>query len=51
MCIYLAFSPERLQETLEDGIEMEGRKFVASVLSKLRDNDRNLGSRDVNNFA
>ena len=49
--VILDFSPERLKETLEEEIEMESREFVADVLSKLRDNNRNLGSRDINNFA
>ena len=49
--IVLDFSPERIKEMLEEEIGMERRAFVVEVLSKLRDNDRNLGSRDVNNFA
>ena len=49
--VVLDFSPERIKEMLEEGIGMESRAFVVEVLSKLRDNDRNLGSRDVDNFA
>ena len=36
---------------LEEGIGMESRAFVVNVLSKLRDDDHNLSSRDVDNFA
>ena len=49
--IVLDFSPEQIKEMLEEGIGMESRAFVVDVLSKLRDDDRNLGSRDVDNFA
>ena len=44
--------PSKLhKEMLEEGIGMESRAFVVDVLSKLRDDDHNLGSRDVDNFA
>ena len=49
--IVLEFSSEQIKEMLEEGIGMESRAFVIDVLSTLRDDDRNLGSRDVGNFA
>ena len=47
--VVLDFSPERIKEMLEEGIGMESRAFVVEVLSKLRDDDRTLGSRDADN--
>ena len=43
----LEVSLERLKETLEEGIGMESRRFVADVLYNLCDNDRDLGSRGM----
>ena len=49
--IVLEMTPEEIKEVLEEGIGMEYSEFVCSVLTTLCNTQRDLGNRDINNFA
>ena len=49
--VVLEMTPERIKEVLEESVGMEYPEFVSGVLSKLCDVQRDLGNRDLNNYA
>ena len=49
--VVLSQSPEKIKEALEEGIGMEYTEFVSSMLTKIGDSQRDLGSRDLTNYT
>ena len=49
--LVLNFDTERIKEILEEGMGMSPSEFVISILSKMSSKDRDLGNRDISNFA